>query len=35
VITFNIARTAAVAADLAKTRWATLRRKLINIPGRA
>ena len=34
VITFNIARTAAVAADLAKTRWATLRRKLINIPGR-
>jgi hypothetical protein len=34
VIAFNIARTAAVAADLAKTRWATLRRKLINIPGR-
>ena len=33
VIAFNIARAAAVAADLAKARWATLRRKLINVPG--
>ena len=34
VIAFNIARAAAVAADLAKARWATLRRKIITIPGR-
>ena len=34
VIAFNLARAAAVAADLAKARWATLRRKLINVPGR-
>ncbi len=34
VIAFNIARAAAVAADLAKARWATLRRKLINVPAR-
>ena len=34
VIAFNIARAAAVAAGLAKARWATLRRKLINVPGR-
>jgi hypothetical protein len=33
VIAFNIARAAAVAADLAKARWATLRRKLINVPA--
>ena len=34
VIAFNIARAAANAADLAKARWATLRRKLINVPAR-
>lgn len=34
VIGFNIARAAAVAAGLATIRWATLRRKLINIPAR-
>ena len=34
VIAFNIARAAAVAADLTKARWATLRRKLINVPAR-
>ncbi len=34
VIAFNIARAAAVAADLANARWATLRRKIIKIPGR-
>jgi hypothetical protein len=34
VIAFNIARAAAVAADLTKARWATLRRKIIQIPGR-
>ncbi len=34
VIGFNLARAAAVAANLATTRWATLRRKIINIPGR-
>lgn len=34
VIAFNIARAAAVAADLAKARWATLRRKIIRVPGR-
>ena len=34
VIAFNIARAAAVAADLAKARWATLRRKIIKIPAR-
>ena len=34
VIAFNIARAAAVAADMAKARWATLRRKLIKIPAR-
>ena len=34
VIAFNIARAAAVAADLAKARWATLRCKIIKVPGR-
>ena len=34
VIAFNITRAAAVAADLSKARWATLRRKIIKIPGR-
>lgn len=34
VIAFNIARAAAVAADLATARWATLRRKIIRVPGR-
>lgn len=33
-IAFNIARATAVAADLAKARWASLRTKIINIPGR-
>ena len=33
VIAFNLARAAAVAADLATTRWATLRTKIINVPG--
>lgn len=34
VIAFNIARAVAVAADLAKARWATLRRKIIKVPAR-
>lgn len=34
VIAFNLARAAAVAADMAKARWATVRRKLINTPAR-
>ena len=34
VIAFNLARAAAVAADLAKARWATLRRQIINVPAR-
>jgi len=34
VIAFNIARAAAVAADLTKARWASLRRKIIQVPGR-
>ncbi|WP_109510003.1 IS1380 family transposase [Nocardioides speluncae] len=34
VIAFNLARAAAIAAGLAKARWATLRRKIINIPAR-
>ncbi|WP_344382963.1 IS1380 family transposase, partial [Georgenia ruanii] len=33
-IAFNIARAAAVAADMATARWATLRRRIINIPAR-
>jgi hypothetical protein len=34
VIAFNLARAAAVAAGLPRTRWATLRTKIINIAGR-
>jgi len=34
VVAFNLARAAALAADLAKARWATLRRKIINVPAR-
>ena len=34
VITFNIARAAAVAALMRTARWATLRTRLINIPAR-
>ena len=34
VIAFNLARTAAVAAGMAKARWASLRRKIINVPAR-
>ena len=34
VIAFNLARAAAVAANLAKIRWASLRRKIINVPAR-
>lgn len=33
-IAFNIARASAVAAELPKIRWASLRRKIINIPAR-
>lgn len=34
VIAFNLARAAAVAAGMAKARWATVRRKIINTPAR-
>jgi hypothetical protein len=34
VIAFNIARASAVAADLAKARWATVRTTIIKVPGR-
>ena len=34
VIAFNIARATAVAANMAKARWATLRAKIIKVPGR-
>lgn len=34
VIAFNIARASAVAANMAKARWATLRAKIINVAGR-
>ena len=34
VIAFNLARVAAVAAGLARARWATLRTKIINVPAR-
>ncbi|MCL2541298.1 MAG: IS1380 family transposase [Nocardioidaceae bacterium] len=34
VIAFNIARASAVAACMRTVRWATLRRRIINIPGR-
>jgi hypothetical protein len=33
-IAFNIARATAVAADLAKARWSTLQRRIINVPAR-
>ena len=33
-IAFNIARAAAVAANMATARWATLRRRIINVPAR-
>lgn len=34
VIAFNLARAAAVAADLRAARWATLRRTIVNVPAR-
>jgi hypothetical protein len=34
VIAFNIARAAAVAANMRTARWATLREKLIKVPAR-
>ena len=34
VIAFNLARTAAVAADQHRVRWATLRTRIINVPAR-
>lgn len=34
VIAFNLARASAVAADMRTVRWATLRRRIINIPAR-
>lgn len=34
VIAFNLARAAAVAADLRTARWATLRERLIKLPAR-
>lgn len=34
VIAFNLARAAAVAAGLAKARWASLRKKIIRVAGR-
>jgi hypothetical protein len=34
VITFNLARAAAVAANMRTARWATLREKLIKVPAR-
>lgn len=34
MIASDIARAAAVAADLAKDRWASLRIKIIRVPGR-
>lgn len=34
VIAFNLARAAAVASGQARARWATLRTRIINIPGR-
>ena len=34
VIAFNLARAVAVAADMTKARWATVRRKIINTPAR-
>jgi len=34
MIAFNLARAAAAAADRAKARWATVRRRIINISAR-
>jgi hypothetical protein len=34
VIAFNLARAAATAAGIRKARWATLRRRIIDIPSR-
>lgn len=34
VVAFNLARAAAVAADLTNARWASLRRKIIKVPAR-
>jgi hypothetical protein len=34
VIAFNLARAAATAAGIRKARWATLRRRIIDIPAR-
>lgn len=34
VIAFNLARATAVAADMAKARWASLRKKIIAVPAR-
>lgn len=34
VLAFNLARATAVAADMAKARWASLRKKIIKIPAR-
>ena len=34
VTAFNIARAAAVAAAMTTARWATLRRRIINVPAR-
>ncbi len=34
VIAFNLARVTAVAADMKAARWATVRRKIINVPAR-
>jgi hypothetical protein len=33
-VAFNLARAAAVAAEMATARWATLRRRIINVPAR-
>jgi hypothetical protein len=34
VLAFNLVRATAVAADMAKARWASLRKKIIKIPAR-
>ena len=34
VLAFNLARATAVAAGMAKARWASLRKKIIKIPAR-
>ncbi len=33
VLAFNLVRATAVAADMAKARWASLRKKIIKIPA--